>query len=185
MRRVRTWFCFLTILISVGFLPFSVYGKKNSCLTLIRGESNSETIYNRCTICRIVTIIRSRPGNSVPSSRTYNIQPNTYISVPFKGPGASRITRNSPCEGAPGGPINLIEKKKKSEQQKCLQIIGKNGRFYLVNQCSQCRKGGILRTEKSSGKKNFKGYKIPGKNVQPLASLGFSQAKLVIDAHCS
>ena len=163
---------------------FPVQGKKVNCLTLVR-TTYSETIVNKCSMCRIGTIIRSRPGNSVPSSRTYNIQPKTLIPVPFKGPGASRITRDAPCEGAPGGPTNLLDKQKNNNQQKCLQITGKNGHFFLINHCSKCRKGGVLRTNKSGEKKNFKGYKIPGKNARPITSGGFSQAKIVIDMDCN
>ena len=162
----------------------NINAKEKKCL-IVKRSGYQEFIFNRCKVCRVGTVIRSRPGSSVPSSRTYNIQARTNIIVPFKGPGASRLTRDSACEGQPGGPTDLLNNKKSNINKNCLQLVSKNNKVHLVNSCDSCRKGAVIRMSRSGQQKKLAGYALGAKQIKQLPSDGFSSIKLLIDKKCS
>ena len=102
--------------------------------------------------CRIVNIIRKRPGNAVPVSRSFNVQPNLQITVPFRGPGRSRIISERACKGDPGAPINLADPnpRKKKAPEKCIGMQQtSSGGITLVNKCKACKAALIERQNRT------------------------------------
>ena len=185
------YFALRMILVAVilGLIPVihinaKVNAKGKKCL-IVKRSGYQEFIFNQCKVCRVGTVIRSRPGSSVPSSRTYNIQAQTNIVVPFKGPGASRLTRDSACEGQPGGPTDLLNNKKSNIEKNCLKLVSKNNKVHLVNSCDTCRKGAVIRMSRSGQQKKLAGYALGAKQIKQLPSDGFSHIKLLIDKKCS
>ena len=79
-------------------------GVSQRCARLVP-TGGREVIINECATCRIVNIIRKRPGNSAPFTRSYNVQPNTTFPVPFRGPGRSRVTSVRACKGGIGAAV--------------------------------------------------------------------------------
>ena len=174
----------ILITVILGLIPVININAKERKSLIVKRSSYQEFIFNRCEVCRVGTVIRSRPGSSVPSSRTYNIQARTNIVIPFKGPGASRLTRDSACEGQPGGPTNLLDTKNSNTNQNCLKLVRKNNKVNLVNSCSSCRKGAVIRMDRSGQQKKIAGYALGANQIKQLPSDGFSHIRLLIDKKC-
>ncbi len=81
----------LALLLAVTAMPRAANAAKGQCTRLIP-DGGREVIYNACSSCRVVGIIRRRPGNAVPVSRSYNVLPHSKFPVPFRFHGRSRIS---------------------------------------------------------------------------------------------
>ena len=95
-------------LLAVTAMPGAANAAKGQCTRLIP-DSGREDILNACSSCRAVGIIRNRPGNAVPVSRSYNVLPHSKFQVPFRDPCRSRITYEVPCKRDPGAARNLVD----------------------------------------------------------------------------
>ena len=75
----------------------------NPCFRLIRDpQGGRETIVNTCTICMTAKVQRRRPGSSTgtPTLRKFNLQGGSQMTLPFRGPGLTRLTGTMPCPSA-------------------------------------------------------------------------------------
>ncbi len=145
-----------------------------------------EVIINTCNKCRIVNIIRKRPGNAVPVTRKYNIQPNSKITVPFRGPGRSRITSELPCKGDPGAAINLMDPApRKKEPKACVALEkSKDGGVFLVNTCTVCKTALIERQDRSGGNSKRQAYKVAAKSTVPVPRNGAAKVGYLAEVAC-
>jgi hypothetical protein len=134
------------------------------CTRLIR-RNGRESIYNACSSCRKVSVIRKRRGISTPVRREFNLLPGAKLPIPFRGPGSSRITSDILCKGAPNPnqhPINS------GSTEKCVALEQRpQGKVVLVNSCGTCRGVAINRTTKSGRSMGIQAYKL-----RPLGVVG-------------
>ncbi|MBL4748253.1 MAG: hypothetical protein JKY17_05635 [Magnetovibrio sp.] len=73
------------------------------CLRLISNlHVGRDTILNTCKVCITATVERKRPSGTPgpPTLREFNLNPNTQLALPFKGPGQTRITGELKCPSA-------------------------------------------------------------------------------------
>jgi hypothetical protein len=177
------------IVIFVSITPSIAEARPSRC-AIVLPTGGREIIINRCKKCLVVNITRKRPGNAVPVTRSYNVQPNSKISLPFRGPGRSRITSVLPCKGEPGAAKNLMdpdlkENKKRPEEKTCVIIeSSSNGDLQLLNKCDACKAALIERhyTSKTSGKRQA--YKIFPISRAIIPSLGASKVTLLAEINC-
>ena len=146
-----------------------------------------EVIINQCSKCRIVNIIRKRPGNAVPVSRSFNVQSNSQITVPFRGPGRSRIISERACKGDPGAPINLADPnpRKKKAPEKCIGMQQtSSGGITLVNKCKACKAALIERQNRTGGNGKRHAYKVAPQSAIEVLSKGAAQIALLAEVDC-
>ncbi len=173
--------------LAVGILtPPPASAALNKCTRLLP-TGGREVIINTCNKCRIVNIIRKRPGNAVPVTRKYNIQPNSKITVPFRGPGRSRITSELPCKGDPGAAINLMDPKPNKKPAKvCVALEkSKDGGVLLVNSCKVCKAALIERQDQSGGNPKRQAYKVAAKSTVPVPQNGAAKVGYLAEVDCS
>ena len=158
----------------------------NKCTRLLP-TGGREVIINQCNKCRVVNIIRSRPGNAVPVTRSFNVQPKSQITVPFRGPGRSRITSELPCKGEEGAAENLADPnpRKKKAPEKCVRLQQTpGGGISLVNKCKKCKAALIQRQSSTGGNSKRQAYKVSGKSVIEVPSNGAAQVALLAEVDC-
>ena len=173
----------------LGLIAESADARASRCATIMP-STGREIILNKCNRCQIVNITRKRPGNAVPVSRSFNVQANSNFTLPFRGPGRSRITSILPCKGEPGAARNLIDSKKsqkvkKTEEEKCITIKKlPNVRLQLVNSCKVCM-AALIERHYSNRKKGIRyAYKVFPNLPLELKSLGASQVGLLAEVNC-
>ena len=161
-------------------------GALNKCTRLLP-TGGREVIINTCNKCRIVNIIRKRPGNAVPVTRSYNVQPNSQITVPFRGPGRSRITSERACKGVPGAAINLADPKpkKKKPAKICVALEkSKDGGVLLVNTCTVCKAALVKRQDPSGGNSKRQAYRVEAKSTVPVPQNGAARVGFLAEVDC-
>ena len=157
----------------------------NKCTRLLP-TGGREVIINACNACRIVNITRKRPGNAVPVTRSYNVQPKSKITVPFRGPGRSRITSELPCKGEPGAARNLMDPEpKKKETEVCVALEKtKDGGVLLVNTCTVCKAALIERQYQFGGSPKRQAYKVEAKSSVPVPPNGAANVGFLAEVDC-
>lgn len=156
------------------------------CARLLPGPTG-ETLVNQCNVCRVVSLLRSRTGNANPTQRSFNVYPGIPVAVPFKGSGRSRIVSDTPCEGAPGGPVNIVKPKAEAaspSEPLCVNLYRAGGQILMLNACDACRQVTVARTGQGGGEQRVN-YTLNGKNRMPLDPLGAASARLVGEARCA
>lgn len=173
----------------LGVAPSSPKAAVTQC-TLLLPTGGREVIINQCNKCRIVNITRKRPGNVVPVTRTYNVQPKSKIDLPFRGPGRSRITSELPCKGDPGAAENLIDpdrgkKKTDKKDETCIALEpSPDGGVQLINKCNVCKAALIERQDASGANGKRQAYKVISKTPVPVPSNGAAQVALLAEVNC-
>lgn len=169
----------------LGVHPLLVPVKANRCARLVP-TGGREVIVNACSTCRVVNIIRKRPGNAVPVSRSFNVQPKSTFPVPFRGPGRSRVTSVLPCKGEAGAARNLIdEKPNRKTADTCVSLERvKTGGVALVNKCGACKAALIERQNQSGGNGQRQAYQLKPLSVREVPALGAARIGLVGEINC-
>lgn len=156
------------------------------CARLLPGPTG-ETLVNQCNVCRTVSLLRSRVGNANPTQRSFTLHPGIPVAVPFKGSGRSRIVSDTPCEGAPGGPVNIVNPKAQAappSEPICVNLYRVGGQILMLNACEACRQVTVARTGQGGGEARVN-YILNGKSRLPLDPLGAASARLVGEARCA
>ena len=146
-----------------------------------------EVLIDQCSKCRVVNITRKRPGNAVPISRSFNVQPNSQITVPFRGPGRSRITSERACKGDAGAAINLADPnpQKKKAPELCVGMQQTpSGGITLVNKCKACKAALIERQNSAGGDGKRQAYKVSPQSAIEVLSKGAAQIALLAEVDC-
>ena len=170
-------------------MPPPAEARAAQCSVLLP-TGGGEVIINQCDKCRIVNITRKRPGNTMPVTRSYNIQPKSKIDLPFRGPGRSRITSELPCKGDPGAVINLADpnrgkRKKDKTSELCITMEqSPDGGVQLINTCKVCKAALIKRQDKSGANGRRQAYKVDPKIPLPVPSLGAAQIAMLAEVDC-
>jgi hypothetical protein len=155
------------------------------CVRLVPGPGG-ETLVNQCNVCRIVTVLRSRTGNANPTQRSFTVHPGIPVAVPFKGSGRSRLTSDSPCEGTPGAPINLVNPGAQAAAEPepvCAKLFRVGDQVVMLNGCDSCRKITVARTGQGGGEARMS-YDLKGRSSMPLDPLGAAAARIVGENRC-
>ncbi len=188
---MKAFFPPLTLLLgaalAVGILtPPPASAAPGKCTRLLP-TGGREVIINTCNVCRVVNIIRKRPGNAVPVTRKYNIQPKSQITVPFRGPGRSRITSELPCKGEKGAAPNLMDPKPKKKKPAgvCVALEKtKDGGVLLVNSCAVCKAALIERQNQAGGNPRRQAYKVEAKSSLPVPQNGAAKIGYLAEVDC-
>ncbi len=155
------------------------------CVRLVPGP-NGESLVNQCNACRNVTLLRSRAGNATPTQRTFTVHPGMPVAVPFKGSGRSRMISESPCEGTPDAPVNLVKPTTQAAAEpepSCVKLFRVENRVMMLNGCDTCRRITVGRTGSGGGEARMN-YELKGKSSLPLDPLGAAAARLIGEASC-
>ena len=155
------------------------------CIRLIR-QGNIETLINRCDVCRLASIIRSRPGNEVPVSREINVQARSDFPVPFRGPGRSRIKAERACPGDAGAPKDLMTAfDKPASEAKCVSMEqADNIGIVLINRCGECRAVAIEGVAGNGSNRTRDYMALAGGASMPVAANGYSSVGLLGEIAC-
>ena len=155
-------------------------------MRLVPGPSG-ETLLNQCNACRNVTLLRSRAGNASPTQRSFTVHPGMPVAVPFKGSGRSRMISESPCEGTPDAPVNLVKPKAEAqavEEPLCTKLFRVANRVVMLNGCEVCRQVTVGRVGPGGGEARMT-YDLKGKSHLPLDPLGSAAARIVGEGRCA
>ncbi|WNJ98327.1 hypothetical protein L2D14_10620 [Thalassospiraceae bacterium LMO-JJ14] len=157
---------------------------KSKCVRIFR-QGNIETLINTCNTCVHATIIRSRPGNSVPVGREFNVQARSDFPVPFRGPGRSRITAERPCPGEKGAQKDLLESFNQPEATpKCVSMERGNQGPVLVNKCGLCKAVAIERVTADGASRSRDYMALAGGSTIPVRANGFAGVGLLAEIDC-
>ncbi|MEK7246636.1 MAG: hypothetical protein AAB223_11515 [Pseudomonadota bacterium] len=155
------------------------------CVRLVPGPAG-ETLVNQCNACRIVALLRSRAGNANPTQRSFTVHPGIPVAVPFKGSGRSRMVSESPCEGAPDAPVNIVKPEAQAQAEPepvCVKLFRVQDRIMMLNGCDFCRKITVARVGPGGGEARMN-YDLKGKSHLPLDSLGAAGARIAGEGRC-
>lgn len=155
------------------------------CVRLIPGPGG-ETLVNQCNACRNVAVLRSRVGNANPTQRSFIVHPGIPVSLPFKGSGRSRMVSESPCEGTPDAPVNIVNPRAQAAAEPepvCTKLFRVADRVVMLNSCDFCRKITVARTGPGGGEARMS-YDLKGKSSIPLEALGAATARIAGEGRC-
>lgn len=166
--------------------PLAADAAANKCTRLLPTGAR-EVIINQCSQCRIVNITRKRPGNAVPVSRSFTVLGQSQMTVPFRGPGRSRITSELPCKGETGAAENLADPNPRKRKPKVCVGMEETpgGGIALVNKCSVCKAALIERRNRTGGEGKRQAYKVSPKSAVEVLSRGAAQIALLAEVDCS
>ena len=154
------------------------------CVQLSRTVS-SETLVNSCGGCRIVAVARKRSGISMPILRSFNVHPNVPYTLPFKGPGRSRITTIQNCQSDEVDAKDAKKLNPGNELGKCVVLKQMfNGSAVIINECSTCRGAAVQRTNQNGQLINRQAYKLRPKQSIVVKSNGATQLGLIAEIPC-
>lgn len=153
------------------------------CVRLSR-RGTSEVLVNSCGGCRIVAVARKRTGIAMPILRSFNVHPNIPYSLPFKGPGRSRITTIQNCQSSEADARDAT-RKVGNELGKCVTLKqAVNGAAILVNRCNTCRGAAVQRLSKNGKLIGRQAFKLKSKQTIIVKSKGASQLGLIAEVAC-
>ena len=155
------------------------------CVRLVPGPGG-ESLVNQCNACRIVSVLRSRTGNANPTQRSFTVHPGIPVALPFKGTGRSRMMSESPCEGTPDAPVNLVKPEAKAPAEpeiSCVKLYRVQDRVVMLNGCDFCRRITVARAGTGGGEARMS-YDLKGKGTVPLDPLGAASARVVAEDRC-
>lgn len=95
----------IAVLVSAAIaagIPISTHAAEPLCVLLLP----EETLINRCSACREVTLQRVREGEGIPNVRSLMLPGEAAVQTPFRGPGRTRIVGERNCPPPPGRNIS-------------------------------------------------------------------------------
>ena len=146
-------------------------------------QGQSEFVVNYCEVCRRVSVQRRRAGNQgAPTRRTYDLLPGSKFSLPFKGPGRSRVTSDIPCRDEPERNRDV---KNTAKGDACVSLVGTaRGGIALVNECSECRAAAVERFSITGQSMGREFYKLGSKDSIRVNPKGASRVGYLADVAC-
>jgi hypothetical protein len=88
-----------TLVTAVVPPPARAAGAEPLCVLLLP-DGGGETLINRCSGCREVTLQRVREGEGIPNVRSLMLPGDAAVATPFRGPGRTRIHRRTNLSAA-------------------------------------------------------------------------------------
>lgn len=180
---IRLFAAALIAVTALAAWPKDAEAKK--CVRIFR-QGNIETLINTCNVCMVATLIRSRPGNSVPVGREFNVLPRSDFPVPFKGPGRSRVKSEWPCPGEKGADQDLLESfNQPKAENKCVSMErSQRHDVVLINKCGLCKAVAIERVTADGANRSRDYLALAGGSTMPVRANGFAAVGLVGEIDC-
>jgi len=169
---------------AVLVLMLAIPADAASCTRMTR-QGNIETLFNTCNTCRVVGLMRQRAGNALPVRRQFSLAPRSKFPVPFRGPGRTRITSDTPCKGEANALANPQQSQQAKSVKQCVQLKqSSSGNVVLVNSCKSCRGVAINRMNISGHSLGQQAYKLYPQAVVAVKSKGAARVALVGEVAC-
>ncbi len=150
------------------------------CVKLTR-RAGGEELINGCGGCRLVSVERSRPDTGFPPTiRIIAVPEKTRQTLPFRGPGHTRITAERSCPGSgdewEGDPA--------ARSPGCVQFgQAHTGEAVLVNPCAVCRAVAIERID-LAGNLSRRSYAVAPRSSVGVSTDGLARARIIRDDPC-
>lgn len=152
------------------------------CVRLLR-RGNAETLVNTCGSCKIVGITRKRTGVAIPIRRSFNIQGGTSLSMPFRGPGNSRVTSTQNCQSK-AADVRDHDKAKTAANSCVVLKQATSGKVVLVNSCGSCRGVAIQRMDRNGTVLSRQAFKIKPNDAATVVPQGAAKVGLIAEFSC-
>ena len=155
------------------------------CVRLVR-QSGQERLVNTCGSCRIVQVKRERSAaNGPPALRSFTVIEGGNVTLPFKGPGRTRLATEQPCSSPSQQTVPVEDQIVQDPGSfECIRPLSVSGQgLVLANICKECR-AVIVERSKSGRPIKMEAVTIPGKSMTPLAAKGATNARLVQEGAC-
>jgi hypothetical protein len=151
------------------------------CVYLEKRQGRDHLV-NQCPACRMVKVQRLRPGNPVPSERTYTVMERSSALLSFRGPGRTQVISESSCR--PDAPPDTAPQARTQGPKRCVAFHrpGNSG-LALMNSCNACFAVLIERIG-AGGARSEQVYELLGNSLKALASRGAAQARIVGEIPC-
>jgi len=162
--------------------PLLVTVAANKCSHLVR-QGGRETLINSCNTCRVVGVIRKRPGIGIPVRREFNVEAFSKFPVPFRGPGTSRITSDVLCRGQQKNTVQTTTGAVPANGCVALQAR-KQGAVVLVNSCGTCRGVAVQRLTSTGRSMGLQAYKLFPDAVVNVDPKGAARAIIAGEVAC-
>jgi len=131
----------------------------------------------------VVGVTRLRQGYTNPEVRKFNVQGNSSVSLPFRGPGRTNLGTIYPCHQA-----NLVKPETMTDDsdKQCitLETDNKTGGVYLVNSCRACRAASVVRMASNGRALGRQAYVIGAKSNLRLSPNGAAKVGLTREDPC-
>lgn len=169
--------CTMLIGISGSFWGSSAHA--GQCVSIAH-KNGQEILTNSCGSCRVVDIERRRPGTSKPTSHTYTLPTGAPLPLSFRGPGATRIGAERPCDNTapPQGNANADDGKACVSFQQ-----SPSAGPIMLNGCNSCRLVVVERVNATGGERHNR-YSLVGNSYVPVRADGAASARIVSDGPC-
>ena len=160
---------------------------KSKCLE-ISMRANRDVITNKCGYCRSVGLTRSRPGGAPPVLRRYILPPYTKFTIPFRGPGSTRITNETACKGnssTQNYQSNSQVQNNQTVHSDCVKLKRlQNGKVFLVNSCKFCKGVAIERKFSRVQRSSKQFFKLQPLQTISLNPKGASSVRILAQVNC-
>ena len=130
----------LSVLLLLTALSFaSAYEARaaNACGKLQRIQGR-DVLVNICGTCQNIHIVRSRGGGALPDVRSFRVEQNSRLALPYKGYGSTRITGSDACTPEFGNNRQTQRQLAKVNATCILKADLATG-YVLLNRCPTCR----------------------------------------------
>ena len=152
------------------------------CVRIMR-RGNAETLVNNCGSCQIVAVTRKRTGIAIPILRSFTIHDGIPFTLPFRGPGNSRITSVHNCKDEAAEAQKTAGATQPAIQ--CVKMVQTpTGTVVLSNGCAVCRAAAIQRLDLNGRIMNREVYKLGPRNILPVSANGAARVGLIADIDC-
>jgi len=162
-----------------------LHAVSNRCVRLVR-QSGQERLVNTCGSCRIVQVKRERSQvTGPPALRSYTVIEGGNVTLPFKGPGRTRLATEQPCASPSQQSVPVEDQIVQDPgSYQCIRPLSVPGQgLVLANICQECR-AVIVERSKSGRPLKMEAVTLPGKSMTPLAAKGATGARLIQEGAC-
>ncbi|MEK9673119.1 MAG: hypothetical protein VW268_11550 [Rhodospirillaceae bacterium] len=152
-----------------------------NCIRQAR-TGTGEVLVNGCSHCLVVSVTRTRAGESAPQVRKFNVLGGKSYTLPFRGPGRTSLGSIYPCDQA-----NIVKPETlATTEEKCitLETDQRRGTVHLVNICRHCRAASVVRMAGNGQPLGQQSYIIGAKGNLRLSPNGASKVGLVGEDKC-
>lgn len=157
----------------------------SSCLRVARTAAG-EVLVNKCGSCVMANVTRERPGYGRPHNRTYHVQAQSTRSLPFRGPGRTRIGQARPCDAANSGVDDALNRSLQAQNQQCLAMRqdAASRTIFVTNSCQACRVAGVERYDARKRSLGKQVMVVGPKQSLPITAQGAAHVGLAGDMAC-
>lgn len=130
----------LTITLMLGLMALVDAGQANAANTCgkLQRIQGRDIVVNVCGTCQNIHVVRSRGGGALPEVRSFRVEQESRLALPYKGPGSTRITGSDACTPELGN-TRQVERKVAELTAQCILKADLANGYVLLNRCPACR----------------------------------------------